>query len=452
MPVETFGLTNASIQSVNTYVGNNDGNWAVAKRIVDAFAPHAQATPDMTVRVDAGSVFNGTTLTEVAAQSTGTIAAPTANPRIDRVVIDRATGAVSVVAGVEAAAPVPPAIPAGKAPVAQVALVAGQTQITNATIADERSLSTLGLASGAFANIGTLATLNANPLLKNDGSGNAVPAIPMQSKSASYTFAAADRGQLIQFTATATATLPGVATTGNDWWVALRCSASTLTVSAASGQIDGGSSITLTAGQSCFIVAGADNYWSVGKPAAASRALKRQVFTSSGTFTPVPGITDYKVTVVGGGGSGHKDTDLTAKGSGGGGGAAIKWVTGLSSNVAVTVGAGGNGVGSQPQNGNPGGTSSFGAYVSASGGGGGTGASQGTAGAGSSGDINIIGYPGNWGVGGGAPSPFFGPGTAANGGGPTSHATNYGSGSGACGNGVQSGNGAPGIVIVEWIE
>jgi len=142
-------LPDFTSQTASQYKANIDAGFAVADRLAWAFALHEQATPDMTVRVDGGAIFDGATLTEVAAQSTPAIAAPTTNPRIDRVVIDRATGAVSVVAGTEAASPTPPAIPAGKAPVARVSLAVGQTAITNADITDERSLGLLGL--GALA-------------------------------------------------------------------------------------------------------------------------------------------------------------------------------------------------------------------------------------------------------------------------------------------------------------
>jgi len=113
-------------------------NWAVAARIVGAFAPRAQTTPGMTVALDAGALFIGATLIEVPAQSTTAIAAPAANPRIDRVVVDAATGAVSVITGTEAATPAAPAIPYGKLPVARVALSPGMTAIVNELITDER--------------------------------------------------------------------------------------------------------------------------------------------------------------------------------------------------------------------------------------------------------------------------------------------------------------------------
>lgn len=148
--------------SVSTYVpttgGNTakiDGNFAVLTRLGDAFAPHAQSSPDMTVRLDAGHVFDGVTLTEVTAQSTGTITAPASDSRIDRIVVNRLTGVLSVVAGTASATPVAPAIPTGSAPVAQVLLASTSTVIENGMITDERDLGGLGIPSsgGTLLNV-----------------------------------------------------------------------------------------------------------------------------------------------------------------------------------------------------------------------------------------------------------------------------------------------------------
>lgn len=135
---------------------NND--WVAAgninrsdRRITGAFAPHEAATPNMTVVLDPGAVMSGTTLTEKAQQSTATIAAPVSNPRIDRIVIDAATGMVSVIAGTEAVSPAPPALTSGKLPVAQVLLATTTTAITNSMITDERlgsGGSSVGFPSG----------------------------------------------------------------------------------------------------------------------------------------------------------------------------------------------------------------------------------------------------------------------------------------------------------------
>lgn len=115
------------------------------------FYAHEQAVPDMTVRVDAGRVFDGGDVTEVAAQDTAAFAAPATYPRIDRIVLDRATGAVEVVAGTEAAAPVPPAVPAGKSTIAQVALATATSAVTSSLITDERDPSFYTLVADQVA-------------------------------------------------------------------------------------------------------------------------------------------------------------------------------------------------------------------------------------------------------------------------------------------------------------
>lgn len=107
----------------------------------NVFNAHAQTTPDMTVRVDAGRIFaKGTaSFTEVAAQSTGTITAPVSNPRKDIVYIDALTGTVGVATGAEAASPSDPAVPAGKIAIARVTLATSTTSITNQIIEDLRT-------------------------------------------------------------------------------------------------------------------------------------------------------------------------------------------------------------------------------------------------------------------------------------------------------------------------
>ncbi len=131
-PVATYGISNYTIQNPAAYKASIDGNSRVAQRIVDSFAPHEQATPVMTIALDAGATYTYTGLTEVAAQNTGTITA------LDRVVCDFITGILTTVTGAENTSPVPPAIPSGKFPVAQIALATSTTAITNNLITDER--------------------------------------------------------------------------------------------------------------------------------------------------------------------------------------------------------------------------------------------------------------------------------------------------------------------------
>ena len=141
-------LPDFTSQTAAAYKANIDAAFAVADRVAWAFAPHEQDVgspqPDMTVRLEAGAVFDGTTLIEVAEQDTPPFTAPTTNPRIDRIVVDKITGIVSVVTGTEDPSPTAPAITAGKIPIAQVALTTSTTKIIDSDITDERDFGLLG--------------------------------------------------------------------------------------------------------------------------------------------------------------------------------------------------------------------------------------------------------------------------------------------------------------------
>jgi hypothetical protein len=151
MTVSTFIQPDRTTQSGSAYPANIDAAIAVLAEIAAAFAPHAQGTPNMTVRVDAGKLHYATGVLAIAAQSTGTITAPVTNPRIDRVVIDATTGAVSVITGAESGSPVAPALTENKLPICKVALATSTTVIANSLITDERvsvaALTTLSLAN-----------------------------------------------------------------------------------------------------------------------------------------------------------------------------------------------------------------------------------------------------------------------------------------------------------------
>ena len=179
-----------------------------------------------------------------------------------------------------------------------------------------------------------------------------------------------------------------------------------------------------------------------------------QAFTTSGPFVVPSGVTQAKVTVIGGGGAGG--TDATVPGGGGGaGGRAVGIVTGLTpgSTIYVTVGAGGV-ASATPAQGGPGGTSSFGAYLSATGGvgGGGGTANQpnagGSGGSGVGGQVNEVGSYGTdcvvqaaQGGDGGGPG---------NGRGTTGNLNGLAAGGPGGGTGTVGGNGAPGLVFLEY--
>lgn len=127
-----------------------------------------------------------------------------------------------------------------------------------------------------------------------------------------------------------------------------------------------------------------------------------RVFMRSGTFVVPPGVSTIRVRVHGAGGSGAVATASTLNRcatGGGGGGFTMKVIsTTPGTSYAVTVGAGGTRA-QTLANGVAGGTSSFGAILTATGGGGGLYASSGVAnsaagaagGTGSGGDVNYTG-------------------------------------------------------------
>lgn len=106
---------------------------------------------------------------------------------------------------------------------------------------------------------------------------------------------------------------------------------------------------------------------------STGRLLNVQIFTSSGTYTPTSGTKSVIVEVVGGGGSGGASPatavgQFAAAGGGGSGSYGKSRFTSGFSGVTVTIGAGGAAPAAGANNGNVGGTSSFGALMSCPGG------------------------------------------------------------------------------------
>ena len=97
------------------------------------------------------------------------------------------------------------------------------------------------------------------------------------------------------------------------------------------------------------------------------------IYTANGTFTVPLGISQVKVTAIGGGGGFLVSPNLRFGSNGGDGGVAIKYVTGLvaGQNITVTVGTKGASINAYVGTANSGTTSSFGSYAVAGGGGGG---------------------------------------------------------------------------------
>lgn len=196
--------------------------------------------------------------------------------------------------------------------------------------------------------------------------------------------------------------------------------------------------------------------------------VRISTFTSSGTWTKLPGLkwARIRVQAPGGGGAGIDDTTGVAR-SGGGAGEyreGIKLAQELSATETVTIGS--VGTGGTNTDGTSGGTTSFGSHISCVGGGGGSGTSSPGAGGsgGSGGDFAISGGSGfgavsqfstDDGYGGAGGAAHLGAGGRPNtndnggagagyGGGGAGAADTSGAGSGKVG-----GNGGPAIIIVE---
>lgn len=267
----------------------------------------------------------------------------------------------------------------------------------------------------------------------------------------------------------------------------LRFAASlTLTYNATSLILPGGQNIITAAGDTAIAHSLGGGNWQLeyfpASGAAVASRNRRQVFTSSGTFTVPDGVTTVYVTG-GGGGGGGAGADPANFAGGGGGSAPIvdRYAVSVTPYQAITVTIGGGGGGGASSasnggagNGGSGGSTAFGGLSLPGGGGGqrgapGSGGSPGTGstrgyyggnatgaatnaygggGAGDSGGgINNVGGAGRFGYGadggGGVNTNFTG--LAGNGhcsGG--SGAVYYTSAVGA------GGNGAPGFLLVEW--
>ncbi|CDO60802.1 PE family protein [Candidatus Phaeomarinobacter ectocarpi] len=196
-------------------------------------------------------------------------------------------------------------------------------------------------------------------------------------------------------------------------------------------------------------------------------SLNRSIYTASGTFEKAdlpPWVTHIEVDVVGatGGGGGGNSAQNSRGYPGAGAGRATRRIAVSALAVSETVTIGSKGLGGANQaNGNSGGTTSFGAHLSATGGQGGvTGQASVAASAGSApgqgigGDLNLYGMPGGivWSQTLGAATPGHSPGF---GGVPNmnvgSDAALGGAGTGGNHSGVRDGgDGSDGLCIVRW--
>ena len=413
MTVGTFGTNDFTTQTATNYKSTIDSNSMVMKRVVDCFAPRQTTTPAMTLSLDAGFTFKGTTLTEVAAQTSGTITAPVGNPRIDRAVVDRSTGVLSIITGTPNASPTAPAITSGKIPIAQILLQTSSTTITNSMITDERALWALGRGLAGEEGIGQWLkddgagnlTLNINPTLQDNGSGALSTSLTTEATVASAT--TTDLGSvasnIINVTGTATITSFGSSANAADPLYIVRfASTATVTHNASSLILQAGVNFVATAGsfmvlkyegsgnwreifhqKKSVVTAGVysaptitvdslGNITSIATGSSGITQVKQLApITSSGTYTPTAGMKYCRVRLKGpGGGSGGVGNNWIASGGAGEGGYCEKIFSAADIGVSqsVTIGSPGAAGSSGGVSGTDGGTSLFGAFLTANGG------------------------------------------------------------------------------------
>ncbi len=210
---------------------------------------------------------------------------------------------------------------------------------------------------------------------------------------------------------------------------------------------------------------------------SAVKTVKKQIFASSGTYTPSTGMLYCVAEVLGGGGGGGGASSTASTVSAGGGAGGYSRVTLSAATVGasqtVTIGSGGTAGSTSGGTGGTGGASSLGSLAVGNGGVGGAGATAagtvyagGAGGTATSGDLNIQGQGGIYSISLGGASAMVVPGEGANtmfgaggilspqlGSSPTATAgvaaTGYGAGgSGAIGASKAGGVGAGGLIYI----
>ncbi|MEN9923920.1 MAG: hypothetical protein RL268_46 [Pseudomonadota bacterium] len=219
-----------------------------------------------------------------------------------------------------------------------------------------------------------------------------------QVRTASYTVTASDRGHVINCSGTWKLWLNTASSLGAGFVVAAVNSGSGIITldSVGSDTIGGQSTLDIGVKSSCILVSDGSN-WLVVAAGNLGSSKGFQLFTSDGQFTPAPGVTKVKATIIGGGGGGGKGgegwvVDTYYQYAGGSGGSGGQWVGYVDvtpgASMSVTVGPGG--AGSNTGNGSAGQASSFGGFQ-AGGGSGGIGATTSPGASGANGTVSTSG-------------------------------------------------------------
>lgn len=262
------------------------------------------------------------------------------------------------------------------------------------------------------------------------------------------TAAASDRASILDIASgTGTLAFDPVATLGNGWFAYIRNRGTGIVTLNPSGAetIDGLASWELYPGGAILVQCDGSDLRTI------LLCPMRALYTANGTFVRPGSGTEAFIQVWGGGGSGGKSGNDGGGGGGGGYNELRISLSSLSASIAVTIGAGAAAVTTASTNGNVGGQTSFGAYLSGFGGGGGSGvgitAGQGGGGGGGMASAGITGTNATGGAGGGPGGGAASANATLGGGGGGSANTDGGSsvyGGGGGGGGEAAGTGRPG--------
>lgn len=118
----------SAVAAGNTAAATQYNNLRLDALGASALLPSAQSSPNMTVLVQSGTVYAGTTRVVYAGGSSGSFTAPISNPRIDLLYLN-AAGALTILQGTEAASPTAPTTPDGVIPICHVYLRVSTTAL-----------------------------------------------------------------------------------------------------------------------------------------------------------------------------------------------------------------------------------------------------------------------------------------------------------------------------------
>jgi hypothetical protein len=147
MTVKKFAQPDSGTAATgNEYAEDIEAAISVLANLLGNFAPFCSEPPAMNVNIGPGKLKHefgfgvAPTISQITLLTSSTIAAPSANPRIDRIGLDLGTSQLVYFQGAEAASPVAPTYSDGVMPICAINLTPGQTVITNFHITDERCL------------------------------------------------------------------------------------------------------------------------------------------------------------------------------------------------------------------------------------------------------------------------------------------------------------------------